>query len=160
VRGTPQQIIEKYQMLARDAQLSGDRVAAENFQQHAEHYTRMLGDAMREQNERREQQEAQQAQNAQPSNPAQNEQPGGNGQRAPRNQSAERDEQPRNGGYEASQNEAPMVPVREMQIAEDSGLVDTPESASDSPPPPVKKRRARTPKAPKPEAPSEVNPAD
>jgi hypothetical protein len=48
VRGTPQQIIEKYQMLARDAQLSNDRVAAENFLQHAEHYTRMLAEAMRE----------------------------------------------------------------------------------------------------------------
>jgi len=48
VRGTPQQIIEKYQHLARDAQLSNDRVAAENFSQHAEHYTRMLGEAMRE----------------------------------------------------------------------------------------------------------------
>ncbi len=59
VRGTPQQIIEKYQMLARDAHLSGDRVAAENFQQHSEHYARMLGEAMREQAQRREQQEAQ-----------------------------------------------------------------------------------------------------
>ena len=49
VRGTPQQIIEKYQQLARDAQLSNDRVAAENFLQHAEHYTRMLAEAMREQ---------------------------------------------------------------------------------------------------------------
>lgn len=48
VRGTPQQIIEKYQMLARDAQLSNDRVAAENFLQHAEHYTRLLAEAMRE----------------------------------------------------------------------------------------------------------------
>jgi hypothetical protein len=48
VRGTPQQIIEKYLILARDAQLSNDRVAAENFQQHAEHYTRMLGEAQRE----------------------------------------------------------------------------------------------------------------
>ena len=48
VRGTPQQIIEKYQLLARDAQLSNDRVAAENFQQHAEHYTRMLAEAQRE----------------------------------------------------------------------------------------------------------------
>jgi hypothetical protein len=48
VRGTPQQIIEKYQMLARDAQLSNDRVSAENFLQHAEHYTRMLAEAMRE----------------------------------------------------------------------------------------------------------------
>jgi hypothetical protein len=49
VRGTPAQIIEKYQFLARDAQLSNDRVAAENFLQHAEHYTRLLAEAMREQ---------------------------------------------------------------------------------------------------------------
>ena len=48
VRGTPQQIIEKYLILARDAQLSNDRVAAENFLQHAEHYTRLLGEAQRE----------------------------------------------------------------------------------------------------------------
>ena len=48
VRGTPQQIIEKYLFLARDAQLSNDRVAAENFLQHAEHYTRLLGEANRE----------------------------------------------------------------------------------------------------------------
>ena len=60
VRGTPAQIIEKYNQLARDAQLSNDRVAAENFQQHAEHYTRLLGEAQREQEARREQQEAQQ----------------------------------------------------------------------------------------------------
>ena len=49
VRGTPQQIIEKYLALARDAQLSGDRVAEQSFFQHAEHYTRMLGEAQREQ---------------------------------------------------------------------------------------------------------------
>ena len=48
VRGTPQQIIDKYNLLARDAQLSGDRVAAENFLQHAEHYTRMLNEAQAE----------------------------------------------------------------------------------------------------------------
>ena len=48
VRGTPQQIIDKYLVLARDAQLSGDRVALENFMQHAEHYTRMLSEAQRE----------------------------------------------------------------------------------------------------------------
>ena len=45
VRGTPQQIIDKYNQLARDAQVSNDRVAAENFQQHAEHYLRMLSGA-------------------------------------------------------------------------------------------------------------------
>lgn len=60
VRGTPQQIIDKYVQLARDASLGNDRVAAENFQQHAEHYTRMLGEAQREQDARREQQEQQQ----------------------------------------------------------------------------------------------------
>lgn len=48
VRGTPQQIIEKYLALARDAQLGNDRVAEQNFLQHAEHYTRLLGEAQRE----------------------------------------------------------------------------------------------------------------
>lgn len=42
VRGTPQQVIDKYLSLARDAQTSGDRVVAENFLQHAEHYQRLL----------------------------------------------------------------------------------------------------------------------
>jgi hypothetical protein len=48
VRGTPQQIIDKYLVLARDAQLGNDRVASENFLQHAEHYIRMLAEAQRE----------------------------------------------------------------------------------------------------------------
>ncbi|MAZ19698.1 MULTISPECIES: DUF4167 domain-containing protein [Roseovarius] len=59
VRGTPQQIIDKYNQLARDAQLAGDRVATENFQQHAEHYLRLLGAAQKEQDARREEQERQ-----------------------------------------------------------------------------------------------------
>ena len=54
VRGTPQQIIDKYNQLARDAQLSNDRVATENFQQHAEHYLRLLSEAQREMEARRE----------------------------------------------------------------------------------------------------------
>ena len=57
VRGTPQQIIDKYNQLARDAQLANDRVATENFQQHAEHYLRLLAHAQKEQDARREQQE-------------------------------------------------------------------------------------------------------
>ena len=48
VRGTPQQIIDKYQSLAHDSQLSGDRVSAENFQQHSEHYARLLREAQKE----------------------------------------------------------------------------------------------------------------
>ena len=42
VRGTATQVYEKYQVLARDAQLSGDRVGSENYMQHAEHYYRIL----------------------------------------------------------------------------------------------------------------------
>lgn len=63
MRGTPQQIIEKYQLLARDSQLSNDRIAAENFLQHAEHYTRLLAEAQRElaaEQEARQQQQNQQ----------------------------------------------------------------------------------------------------
>jgi hypothetical protein len=56
VRGTPQQIIEKYMLLARDAQTSGDRVMAENFLQHAEHYIRLLNVAQAQMEERRAQQ--------------------------------------------------------------------------------------------------------
>ncbi len=64
VRGTPQQIVEKYESLARDAQLAGDRVAAENFQQHSEHYTRLLNEAQRQMAERQAEHEArQQAEN-------------------------------------------------------------------------------------------------
>lgn len=61
VRGTPAQVIEKYEALARDAQLYGDRITAENFHQHGEHYIRILNEAQREANERREAQEAQRA---------------------------------------------------------------------------------------------------
>lgn len=57
MRGTPQQIIEKYLALARDAQLSNDRVAEQAFFQHAEHYTRLLGEALREQAERQQHQQ-------------------------------------------------------------------------------------------------------
>ncbi|MCC4293284.1 DUF4167 domain-containing protein [Brevundimonas aurantiaca] len=42
VRGNAQTVYERYQQLARDAASSGDRVLAENYQQHAEHYYRVL----------------------------------------------------------------------------------------------------------------------
>ena len=42
VRGTAQQLFEKYLQLGRDATSSGDRVTAEAFFQHAEHYFRIL----------------------------------------------------------------------------------------------------------------------
>ena len=42
IRGTASTVYEKYSALARDAVVSGDRVAAENFYQHAEHYYRVM----------------------------------------------------------------------------------------------------------------------
>lgn len=42
VRGTAIQVYEKYMSLARDATSSGDRVMAENYYQHAEHYYRII----------------------------------------------------------------------------------------------------------------------
>lgn len=42
VRGNAQHVYERYQQLARDAFSSGDRVLAENYLQHAEHYFRLL----------------------------------------------------------------------------------------------------------------------
>lgn len=42
VRGTASHVYEKYLQLARDANASGDRVMAENYLQHAEHYFRIL----------------------------------------------------------------------------------------------------------------------
>jgi len=45
IRGTAQQVADKYATLARDAQSSGDRVMAENYLQHAEHYNRIIAAA-------------------------------------------------------------------------------------------------------------------
>jgi Domain of unknown function (DUF4167) len=42
VRGTAQQLFEKYLQLGRDATSGGDRVLAEGYFQHAEHYFRIL----------------------------------------------------------------------------------------------------------------------
>ncbi len=113
VRGTPQQIIEKYSGLARDAQLADDRVAAENFQQHAEHYNRLLQVAQRQIAERQaEHAERQAEQNALR-------------QQQQVEKKKERDEQPDvPGGFEANAG----------QPAEDtSNLVATPESTQPKP---------------------------
>jgi hypothetical protein len=107
VRGTPQQIIDKYQMLSRDAQLSGDRVAAENFLQHCEHYTRLLNEATREQNQRREQHDAQQAQQAQ-------------------RKAAQNNDNQVSAHENSDQPDIAQQPMS-VQGAEDTGLVETPE---------------------------------
>lgn len=140
VRGTPQQIIDKYNQLARDAQLSGDRVATENFQQHAEHYTRMLAEAMREQEARREAQESQNRDRHQPARQQQRDDRD-SGQQQPQQQPQEEASQP---SIVVDQAAAPQPDLAEtavngpgkqkssdvIDVNEDaaSGLVETPES--------------------------------
>ncbi len=43
LRGTAQQLFERYLQLGRDATSGGDRVMAESYFQYAEHYFRILG---------------------------------------------------------------------------------------------------------------------
>ncbi|MEC7765056.1 MAG: DUF4167 domain-containing protein, partial [Pseudomonadota bacterium] len=101
VRGTPQQIIDKYTQLSRDAFLGNDRVAGENFQQHAEHYARLLSEAQKDAESKRQQSQPQQGGNAgnggQNDN-ASNEQPAndGNGNTQRKNRDAQRRDEKRN----------------------------------------------------------------
>lgn len=88
IRGSASHVYEKYLQLARDANSSGDRVMAENYLQHAEHYYRIMAAAAAQQAQYQAQQAAMNAQSGhgQP-------QPQGNPQGAP---------QPQNGGSGAS----------------------------------------------------------
>ncbi|MCI2398475.1 DUF4167 domain-containing protein [Aliiroseovarius subalbicans] len=123
VRGTPQQIIDKYSQLARDAQLSNDRVAAENFQQHAEHYTRLQGEAQRDADARRAAADEQ------------------NRQRQEREREAREAREARNAERrETDQAAAPQPDMVESPV--DTGLVETPENA-----PKKRASRSRKPKA-------------
>ena len=147
VRGTPQQIIDKYNQLARDAVLGSDRVAVENFQQHAEHYTRLLASAQREADVRREQQEAQNRER----------QVKRDSERTERNERQQRQEAPVSSADQQAQPQpqmdapidpanAPQPDMIQQSAADDAsnGLVDTPESK------PAPKKRTRKPKpAPK-----------
>lgn len=177
VRGTPQQIIEKYNQLARDAQLGNDRVAAENFQQHAEHYLRLLSEAQREMDARREEQERQNRERQAQADRERAEREAA--QQAEREaQQAEREARQAEREARADDGDAPAAdtpkPARTRRKpkpaaandalpvsgddaagADGSTLVDTPEEAAK---PPRRKPRARKPAATAPEsAPSEDN---
>lgn len=73
VRGTPQQILDKYLSLARDAASAGEHIAAEGFFQFAEHYFRILN-ADQQNRQRAEQQENRRDQRADGENNEQDEQ--------------------------------------------------------------------------------------
>ena len=151
VRGTPQQIIDKYLALARDAQLGSDRVAEQNFLQHAEHYTRMLGEALREQESRQQQQQQNgdhnggghqggNGQNGQASGHGgddRGERQGGERQGGERNQqNRRRGDDPRGPRAEDQRRTETPADTPDESRAEDDGpgLVDTPEARMDAAP--------------------------
>ena len=156
VRGTPQQIIDKYNQLARDAQLGNDRVAAENFQQHAEHYLRLLGEAQREQEARREQQQAQQGGGQKSDQQGGGQQKGeqqGGGRRSDQQSDGRKDDQQSGDatgeqqpaqaerGSDDTSKQGAFDAVLDGSGDSDSTLVDTPESA-----PKPKRSRTRRPR--------------
>ena len=156
VRGTPVQVIEKYQALAHDSSLAGDRVATENFQQHAEHYIRLINDVQRQLAEQREAQQAQQQQHQGNGNGNGRGQHQGNGKGQPQQNGAEQPQpQPEPqadaapseaGGEKAGKDEALSVLGDNSDGDQPSGLVETPEAAASEPEPkdPPKRRRSRS----------------
>ena len=55
IRGSASHVYEKYLQMARDANSSGDRVMAENYLQHAEHYFRIMSAAQAQQQQQQQQ---------------------------------------------------------------------------------------------------------
>ncbi len=153
VRGTPQQIIDKYQILARDAQLSGDRVAAESFLQHSEHYARLLGQAMQQQQEQRQAQEAQREEQQQRENQRREEQQRSqNNAKSNQNDQPSRDPEAIESTPQTGTEGSGLTMIDTSDDAQDSGPVETPESSRK----PRKRARASAP-APEAEAPVEAN---
>ena len=94
IRGSASHVYEKYLQLARDAHSGGDRIMAENYLQHAEHYYRIMAAAAAQQAQYQAQQAAM---NPQANNPQlqHGQQPG-------------QPQQPQNGGgssYSQSENQ-------------------------------------------------------
>jgi hypothetical protein len=59
IRGSASHVYEKYLQLARDANSAGDRVMAENYLQHAEHYYRIMSANQAQAQAQAQQQQAQ-----------------------------------------------------------------------------------------------------
>ena len=111
IRGTAFQVIEKYQALAQDALSAGDRIGAENFFQHAEHYYRVVAaNGWDQRGQRQHGQQPQQSQQPQPQQRVEPEQkPNGEQEpaanAAPQAQAAQADEAP----AEATEERAPQA---------------------------------------------------
>ena len=174
VRGTPQQIIEKYNQLHRDAQLSNDRVNAENFAQHAEHYLRMLAEAQREVDRQREEQEEQNRQRQAERDRERNEQEelnrqrqaerdrernerlraqeeasNGGGDQPRQDQQPRQDHQPRQHDQQRRNDQRDADQPAPQDAGAESSLVETPEAQGGDAPPAPKPRKPRAPRKPR-----------
>jgi hypothetical protein len=110
IRGTAQQLFEKYLQLGRDATGSGDRVLAESYFQYAEHYFRILN-AIAQATQQTAPQQFQNAQNSQGN------QGGGyyNGQRRPQDDDGE--DQHAEGQMPNGHGDQPATDQRDIPIA-------------------------------------------
>ena len=144
IRGTANQIHDKYLALARDASSAGDRIKAESYLQHAEHYFRLI----------RSMQAAQQPQGQSapaPAEDADNEQPAvEDGEETRRSQRGRRnanaaasesaaEESVADAGAKASEAPAPEEAAPTQEAAAESADKD-----EDKPAPEKKPRRRRT----------------
>lgn len=124
VRGTPQQIIDKYEVLARDAQVAGDRVAAESYMQHAEHYTRLLSEAQRQFQENRQERDGRDDRQDRDDRDGRDE------TRGEDRGFGGRDEQPRRAPQPQVQAETTGLTTFGADEPAEAGPVETPESAA------------------------------
>ena len=136
VRGNASQVYEKYQTLARDAMSSGDRVMAENYQQHAEHYYRIL-------------------MSLQPAPSEANQEAGANGSSEPASANGSANgsgnanvQNGTSGGADADASGEPLVLVRDAASGEGDGKPSKPSRRRG----PLRKKRADSPEASQAEA--------
>ncbi len=153
IRGTAAHIAEKYTQLARDAQTSGDTVAAESYWQFAEHYNRLIAVAQAAQAEQQAQRDEERAKRE-----ARSEEQGGEDREDGRHKGRGRGRQGRDQDGEAdsadsanemtngaARGDGPQ-PVLEETPAEVALSEKPAEQKSESDEAPVKPRRARRPR--------------
>ena len=125
IRGNANQIYDKYLQYARDAQTSGDRIAAEAYFQHAEHYFRIM--MANQPKERPPQDDQQDGDDGQDNEASADDQSGDNSERQDRNQGRNR----RNNRNDRNRDrDRDNSNVDEMKVVDGEGDADQSEEAS------------------------------
>jgi hypothetical protein len=152
LRGSPQQILDKYLALARDALTAGDRIACEGYYQHVEHFYRVINaDGNRQRNNQGQRNQNQRGQGPQ----AQGQQPQATQAEAPQPQA----QQPQDQQSETQQPQE-KEPQQELQSQEQPA--NHPANLQESKPQEAgaKKTRTRKPRVKSGDKPAEVKKID